>query len=318
MKPRYILGSTLVVLLLLFAGVPAVSWCQPNVELKKKVVVFAFSDDLTHSARTWNRMTAGEGVSEMIITELVKSGKYRVIERDQIANMLAEKGIELEGDADNRAISDLGRALGAEIGIYGTITEFGTQSGKTGVNVPLVDVRVGVGKTTAKIALDVRMIDLNTGDILFAESVSRKKSVPRGEIDLLFGGFESEQQFNETMIGQLTRKAVAEVVEHIDAHAEEVAWQARVITVREDKIYINAGKVDGIPVGLEFIVYREEEELIDPESGINLGAIESEVGRIQVQDNGVGDGKASVCTALQGYYFQEGDIVRVRKTPGRP
>ena len=49
--------------------------------IKKRVAVFIFEDKTDKSWRWWNNKGVGDGVAEMITTELVKSGNYRVIER---------------------------------------------------------------------------------------------------------------------------------------------------------------------------------------------------------------------------------------------
>ena len=62
----------------------------------------------------------------------------------------------------------------------------------------------------------------------------------------------------------------------------------------------------------EVVVMRPGEELIDPDTGLSLGSMETRVGEIEVVNNTVGDGKASQCKVLSGAGFERGDIVRLK------
>jgi hypothetical protein len=55
-----------------------------------------------------------------------------------------------------------------------------------------------------------------------------------------------------------------------------------------DKIVINKGKNDSIDEHMEFLVYEEGEEILDPVSGESLGVLENPKGAfkaIHIQDN---------------------------------
>jgi len=46
---------------------------------KKRVAVFAFEDKTSHVVRWWTGQPVGEGMADMLITALVKSGRYTVL-----------------------------------------------------------------------------------------------------------------------------------------------------------------------------------------------------------------------------------------------
>jgi hypothetical protein len=54
------------------------------------------------------------------------------------------------------------------------------------------------------------------------------------------------------------------------------------------------------------------EELIDPDTGISLGSIESKIGIIEVTNNSLGNGKASQCIIKEGSGLKKGDLVRIK------
>ena len=85
----------------------------------------------------------------------------------------------------------------------------------------------------------------------------------------------------------------------------------RALTASYDD-FINAGSEAGVQVGDEFVVYRAGEELIDPDTGISLGTVDSKIGVIKVTNNMVGNGKAAECQAVSGSGFQRNDLVRLQ------
>jgi hypothetical protein len=56
--------------------------------------------------------------------------------------------------------------------------------------------------------------------------------------------------------------------------------QAKVAKVINNfKVVLNVGKDDGVEVGQDFIIYRRGEEVLDPDTGENLGVFEEVIGR---------------------------------------
>ena len=53
---------------------------------KPRVAVLEFKNKASNYS--WNWYDAGRGAQDMLVTELVKSGKYRVIEREQLAAIM--------------------------------------------------------------------------------------------------------------------------------------------------------------------------------------------------------------------------------------
>lgn len=67
----------------MFTGMSLPTMAQKNKKLKTRIAVFTFEDKTDPSRKWWNYrgQGAGEGMADMLTTELVKSEKYQVIER---------------------------------------------------------------------------------------------------------------------------------------------------------------------------------------------------------------------------------------------
>ena len=90
-------------------------------------------------------------------THLVQSGVYRVIERDEIQQILVEQDFQLAGCTTNECAVEIGQLVNAQQMLAGTF-----------------------GKLGSTYTIDMRIIDVATGDILRTTSVDS-----RGEIDLV-------------------------------------------------------------------------------------------------------------------------------------
>ncbi len=139
---------------------------------KPRVAVIEFKDKTSHYS--WYR--AGEAAQDMFVTELVKSGKYRVIDREQLAAIMQEKNLSLSGDIDPKTAVKAGKLLGVEYLVTGALTELGVAD--RGARVPGVfgmpSVRVGSQKMDASI--DARMINTTTGEIVWADTAKESTS----------------------------------------------------------------------------------------------------------------------------------------------
>ncbi len=105
----------------------------------------------------------GTSVSDMFVTELLKTQRYQLIERSQLANVLGEAEVAMAGLTAGQA-ARLGQMAGADAVIIGSVSEYENVA-QRGHALPVVGV-------------SVRMIDSTTGRILW--SVDHAAQGPRG------------------------------------------------------------------------------------------------------------------------------------------
>lgn len=99
----------------------------------------------------------GISASDLFVTELLRTGRYQLVERSQLSGVLGEAEVALSGLTEARAI-ELGNMLGADGVILGTVDEYGTMAVK--------------GKSLAVVGLSVRLIDCNSGRVMWSASLS--------------------------------------------------------------------------------------------------------------------------------------------------
>jgi len=99
----------------------------------------------------------GTSASDLFVTELLRTGRYQLVERSQLSRVLGEAEVSLSGLTEERAI-ELGHMLGADGVIIGSVDEYGTIAVK--------------GKSLAVVGLSVRLIDCNSGRVMWSASLS--------------------------------------------------------------------------------------------------------------------------------------------------
>lgn len=278
-----------------------------NAQMKKRVAVFTFEDKTDHSYGWWDGKTPGDGMADMLTTALVKSGKYTIIERQQIASLLQEQQLGQSGMVTEQSAAKIGKLLGVELAVVGSVTEFGYS--KKNVGGSLKGFGLGFKNQKAVVAVDVRLISTSTGEIMTAESVRKDESSGGISVDTPDGNFSNADQFDNSLVGKATRAAIDDIVSLIDSQSQNLTWEGKILKVTGNNLFIKPGADGGVKVGDVFTVYSAGEELIDPDTGLSLGSEEKKIGTIQVVQVLEKAAKAEV---KMGNGFSVGDMVRVK------
>jgi curli biogenesis system outer membrane secretion channel CsgG len=275
--------------------------------LKKRVAVIEFEDKAGYGHNV------GRGVSDMLVTSLVESEKFLVIERAELDEILKEQGLGMSGAVTPQSAAKVGQLLGIEIMITGSVTEFGSKENKVGGGIGSIGgFNLGVKKTTARVAVDIRMVDVNTGEIIVAKSAEGEdSSTGLDNVGIEDINFHNSSTWDNTQLGKASRESIEECVEYIIDGMEAVAWQGKIIKASEGTIFMKPGSKGGVQAGMIFSVYRPGEELIDPDTGLSLGSEEAKIGQIQVTGD-IGDGRAAKAIVKSGTGFDTGDLIRVK------
>ncbi len=123
------------------------------------------------------------GLTEMLTTSLVEAGRFVVLERTKIDDILEEQDFGASGRVNVETAAAQGSVIGAQALVTGGITEFSyTSSSVGGVASVLQAVGVKAEQVKAKVALDIRVLDAVTGEVLFSKKSTGEASVvlPKG------------------------------------------------------------------------------------------------------------------------------------------
>lgn len=253
---------------------------------KKRICVMNLEDKARGQHSGWHAV--GEGMADMLATALVKSGKFIVVEREQLQKVMEEQGLGMTGAVNPQTAAKIGQVLGVAYIITGSVTEFGIKESKLGVGKLGRALPFGGSVETktnkARVAMDVRMIDTSSAQIVKTATGKGEESSTGVAVDLSEAPSVEigKEGFDETVIGKAARKAVEEVAKALIGEAASGPWTAKIIKVSGKQIYLNSGEEDGMTIGKTISIYRKGEELIDPDTGVSLGYEETKLGTAKV------------------------------------
>ena len=300
-------------LLLLAAFVAASALAAPG-QGKKSIAVMKFTVTAGGGSSYWHSASwdLGTGMAEMMMTALLESGHFRVLERQQIEDVVGEQDLGDSGRVDPATAAKIGKILGAQYLLYGTVNEFEySKGGETG-GVRVAGIRVGAGQARAHIGMDVRVVDAVTGEVLFSTRSTANASRTGFKVGYSGSDFGANVgAFQKTPLGEATRKAIDDAASKMagqiggEAPAPPpVAWSGTLIVAEGGTLVIKAGTKDGLKVGDVLTVFRPKTVTA---GGETLVVGEDRIGKIRLTS--VGESAASA-EVVEGQGFKTGDIVK--------
>src|SRR5258706_752071 len=269
---------------------------QPKgiVGLKRRIGVVDFENKTTYGA---NRL--GPSASDILITELAKSGKFIVVERDKMNSIMAEQKLGMTGAINPATAAKVGKILGLNAIVTGAISQFGETT--EGSEYLITQSKNQIVKCT----VDIRVVDAETGQVLYADSGSGLSRKHSGGVL----GLGTRAGYDETLEGEALRAAIVKFVNNIVTQVEKKPWSCRVADVDGQNIYLNAGSESGIKIGTKMIVLRAGKVIKDPTTGLVIGNAEDKIGEMKVVRYFGEDG--SVAQLTSGSPPAAGDVARL-------
>lgn len=276
----------------------------------KKLIAIADFENKTNVA---GQIALGSGMAEQLTDALIKSGHFIVLERQDVKGVLEEQNFGASGRTTTTGGARIGEMNRAQILIKGAVTEFSHQESGGGQGFTYEGVNLNFQSSTGQVAVIIYLYDTTTGQVIDSQRCEGKAE--SGGLAVAYSGSDfsfDSSSFKETPLGKATQKAIDNAVYYIVQRMARVPWQGRVVQVKGDQVYLNTGATGGIQVGDEFDVYREGEALVDPESGLNLGAELTPIGKVQVVE--VQD-KFSKAVPVAGSGFDKNNVVKFVARP---
>jgi curli biogenesis system outer membrane secretion channel CsgG len=172
---------------------------------KPRIAVLEFKNKAENQ---WWYNAGGAAAQDVFVTELVKSGKFRVVEREQLAQLMQEKNLSLSGDIDPSTAVQAGKLLGVKYFLTGAVTEYGAQ--ETGAQGAY-----GVGfsgkKKTFTAAMNARIIDTDTGEIVWADEARGEDSHFKLTIAGFGGGVDNDSRMFDKVMKPVIEQLVASI-----------------------------------------------------------------------------------------------------------
>lgn len=266
-----------------------------------RVAVMDFENRSQHGG--WR---IGRGAADILTTHLVKETDFEIFERNQLESVLKEQNFGESGRVDPSTAARIGKLIGVQYIITGAVTEYGQSragGGGGGVNV---------GKVGYHASVDIRVVNVTTGRITFAETGDGHKS----SVNVRVMGFGGGEKWNEKHATEAMRKAIKKVASKISKADLTMGGKSsagggpigdvKVADVDGSIITLNKGDLAGLQVGDTLVVKRQRKVIKDPETGAVLKIKYTNLGKIKITsvESNYSEGKI-----ISGSGFQPGDQV---------
>lgn len=199
------------VCLALAAAAPATVMAKGNGPV---VGVIEFKNE---SGAGWWSGGVGWELAGMLSNELSATNAFRVVERDKLEAVLEEQNLAASGRVATGTGAKIGRLTGAQYLVAGTVTAYEEDTKSTGGGISFGGVSLGGNSSQAYLAVDIRVINAETGEVDFVRTVEGRSKGGGMSIGLYKGGFGGTlSQQNKTPAGKAIRAALVEITDYLE------------------------------------------------------------------------------------------------------
>ena len=306
-----IAGSAVALTIMLAAGQASAAWPKAttktesgNVDMKlgeyKGLKHAIGCKDFDNESGWRGHWEIGSNLSIMLESALYDSGRFVIVEREKLRDVIAEQDLAASGRTAKSKVARTGLIRPARYIGTGAVTEVEeSQSGADG-GISIKGIRVGGGKSQAQVTVIVKLVDTTTGEIVAKERIVGKAGKTGLRVGLSLRGLSTEVGgFVKTPLGQAAQDCINQAAAFIAKKMEEFPFEGSVVKVSDNgQVIINRGSEFGVEVGQDLLMTTEGETLTDPDTGAILGKEEGQlIGKLKVAK--VLE-KMSYCTVASG------------------
>jgi curli biogenesis system outer membrane secretion channel CsgG len=253
-------------LLLLIAMVlVAPSFGQNDKTLKRKVAIGRFTNETQYAKGMFydrENDPIRKQALDILSSKLAASGKFILLERDGLEELIAEAGEGMQ-------------KIGADYIILGSITQFGRKTEG--------DERIfsSTKTQTVEAAVNVRLVDVASGLIIYSDE-SKGQAETSSKTTLGIGGTAG---FDATLSDKAISAALTQLVENIINKCMDIPWLGYVLTIEDGDYVISGGASQGITPGSKFGLYKKGRTVNNPQTGTNVELPGKKMGHVTVTAN---------------------------------
>lgn len=263
---------------------------QSEKSLKRKVAIGRFSNETQYAKGMFydrENDPIRKQALDILSSKLAASGKFILLERDGLEELIAESGSGMQ-------------KIGADYIILGSITKFGRKVEG--------DQRVlSQTKTqTVEAGMSIRLVEASSGLIIYSDEASGFAETSAKQT-LGLGGTAG---YDATLSDKAISAALTQLVENIINKCMDKPWRGYLLSVDDGNYIISGGASQGIDAGQSFVLYKKGKTVTNPQTGIKVELPGTKVGSLTVTAS-MGDtpeSEISFCT-YEGTPVSEEDLL---------
>ena len=229
--------------------------------------------------------------TDTLISRLAQTRRFQLIDRQEVDQLMDEQ--LAQAMAENRDLtSSMGTLAGADYVVIGSIANFSIEQ----VRMQLPGSNRVIVTHQGRVEGNMRIVDARSGEVLDSRKVAIREELadPAGEAQLI-------SQLADAYADQTT------------VNLMNAIFPIKVAAVVSGVAYINRGSDGGLSAGEVLLAVRPGQAVVDPDTGVQLGVAETELGMLTLAEVEDARAKAPVGTLA----LQTGDILKRREARGQ-
>jgi len=181
---------------------------------KPRIGVLRFTN---HTSASWWGYTSGTELQDMLIAELASTEAFNILERKELESVLSEQKLSESGLVDEKTRLKPGKIKIAKYLIAASVSSFQENTTGSDAGISAFGFHVGGAKKTAYMAVDLKVIDTETGEIVKTRTVEATSSGGGLKLSGYLSGFGGNLGKEEkTPVGKAIRGCVIEISDYLD------------------------------------------------------------------------------------------------------
>ena len=230
---------------------------------------------------------------DILSSKLAASGKFILLERDDLDVLVAEAGSSMN-------------KIGADFIILGSITEFGRKA--EGEQKVFSSTKT----QTAEAGVSIRLVEAATGLIIYSDEAKGYAETTTKQTM----GIGGTAGYDATLTDKAISSALGQLVENIINKCMDKPWRSYFLSVEDGSYIISGGASQGLASGDVFTVYKKGKTVTNPQTGLKIELPGTKVGTVSVLQC-IGDtpeteisfcsyeGEELDATTLENYYISD-------------
>ena len=238
------------------------SFGQNEKTLKRKVAIGRFTNETQYAKGVFYEKENDpirKQALDILSAKLAASGKFILLERDGLEELVAEAGENMQ-------------KIGADYIILGSVTKFGRKTEG--------DQRVfSQTKTqTVEAGVSIRLVEVSSGLIIYSDEASGFAETSAKQT-LGLGGTAG---YDATLSDKAISAAMSQLVENIINKCMDKPWRGYILSVEDGNYIISGGASQGIAPGASFGLYKKGKIVTNPQTGMKIELPGQRIGTLKV------------------------------------
>ena len=238
------------------------SFAQGEKTIKRKVAIGRFTNETQYSKGLFydkENDPMRKQALDILSSKLAASGKFILLERDDLDVLVAEAGSSMN-------------KIGADFIILGSITEFGRKA--EGEQKVFSSTKT----QTAEAGVSIRLVEAATGLIIYSDEAKGYAETTTKQTM----GIGGTAGYDATLSDKAISSALGQLVENIINKCMDKPWRSYFLSVEDGSYIISGGASQGLASGDVFTVYKKGKTVTNPQTGLTIELPGTKVGTVSV------------------------------------